>query len=82
MLGFYVYYIFQLGLSQQNVDKDRLSVEINALKHQYAKLRQRQKQAQIILSSKYNKFNVFSLSLSQCLTNFQVLGICQMMKTI
>ncbi len=43
---------FQLGLSQQNADKDRLSVEINALKHQYAKLRQRQKQAHIILSSK------------------------------
>ena len=40
-----------LGPSQSNVDKDRLSVDISALKQQYSKLRQRQKQAQIILSS-------------------------------
>ena len=40
------------GPSQSNVDKDRLTVDISALKQQYSKLRQRQKQAQIILSSK------------------------------
>ena len=40
------------GPSGQNVDKERLSVDISALKKQYSKLRQRQKQAQIILSSK------------------------------
>ncbi len=39
------------GPSQQNVDRDRLSVDITALKQQYSKLRQRQKQAQIILTS-------------------------------
>lgn len=32
-------------------NKDRLSVDISALRKQYTKLRQRQKQAQIILTS-------------------------------
>ena len=40
------------GPSQQNVDRERLTVDISALKQQYSKLRQRQKQAQIILSCK------------------------------
>ena len=39
------------GPSQQNVDRERLTVDISALRKQYSKLRQRQKQAQIILSS-------------------------------
>jgi hypothetical protein len=34
------------------VDKERLSVDIHALKLQYARLRQRQKQAHIILTCK------------------------------
>ena len=38
------------GPSQQNVDKERLTVDISALKQQYRKLRQRQKQAHIILT--------------------------------
>ena len=38
------------GPSQQNVDKERLTVDISALKQQYSKLRQRQKQAHIILT--------------------------------
>ena len=41
-----------LGPSQQNVDKERLSVDISALRQQYKKLRQRQQQAQIILTCK------------------------------
>ena len=41
------------GPSQQNVDKERLTVDISALKQQYSKLRQRQKQAHIILTCKY-----------------------------
>ena len=48
----------QLGPSQSNVDKDRLTVDISALKQQYSKLRQRQKQAQIILSSEFFINNV------------------------
>ena len=40
------------GPSQQNVDRERLTVDISALRKQYSKLRQRQKQAQIILSCK------------------------------
>ena len=40
------------GPSQQNVDKERLTVDISALKQQYSKLRQRQKQAHIILTCK------------------------------
>lgn len=44
------------GPSGQNVDRERLTVDISALKQQYSKLRQRQKQAQIILSSEYMKF--------------------------
>eukprot|EP00095_Tigriopus_kingsejongensis_P001323 maker-scaffold249_size238305-snap-gene-1.10 protein:Tk01323 transcript:maker-scaffold249_size238305-snap-gene-1.10-mRNA-1 annotation:"PREDICTED: uncharacterized protein LOC410363 isoform X7" len=43
------------GPSQQNVDRERLTVDISALKQQYSKLRQRQKQAQIILSSAMTK---------------------------
>ena len=43
------------GPSQQNVDKERLTVDISAMKQQYNKLRQRQKQAHIILTS--NKIN-------------------------
>ena len=47
------------GPSQQNVDKERLTVDISALKQQYSKLRQRQKQAHIILTCNtkdyYNK---------------------------
>ena len=43
-----------LGPSQQNVDRERLTVDITALKKQYSKLRQRQKQAQIILTSEYS----------------------------
>jgi hypothetical protein len=38
------------GPSQQNVDKERLTVDISAMKQQYNKLRQRQKQAHIILT--------------------------------
>ena len=38
------------GPSQQNVDTERLTVDISALKQQYSKLRQRQKQAHIILT--------------------------------
>jgi hypothetical protein len=41
------------GPSQQNVDRERLTVDISALRKQYSKLRQRQKQAQIILSCKH-----------------------------
>ena len=33
------------------MDRERLTVDISALRKQYSKLRQRQKQAQIILSS-------------------------------
>jgi len=39
------------GPSFQNADKERLTVDIGALKQQYSKLRQRQKQAQVILTS-------------------------------
>ena len=42
------------GPSQQNVDKERLTVDISALKQQYSKLRQRQKQAHIILTCNSN----------------------------
>ena len=42
-----------LGPSQQNVDKERLTVDISALRQQYKKLRQRQQQAHIILACKY-----------------------------
>ena len=42
------------GPSQQNVDKERLTVDISALKQQYSKLRQRQKQAHIILTCNLN----------------------------
>ncbi|CAB4067435.1 TBC1 domain family member 30 [Lepeophtheirus salmonis] len=41
---------YNKGPSGQNVDKDRLSVDISALRKQYSKLRQRQKQAHIILT--------------------------------
>ena len=41
-----------VGPSQQNVDKERLTVDISALRQQYKKLRQRQTQAQIILTCK------------------------------
>ena len=40
------------GPSQQNVDKERLTVDISALRQQYRKLRQRQQQAHIILTCK------------------------------
>ena len=40
------------GPSQQNVDKERLTVDISALRQQYKKLRQRQEQAHIILACK------------------------------
>ena len=42
-----------MGPSQQNVDKERLTVDISALRQQYRKLRQRQQQAHIILTCKY-----------------------------
>ena len=42
------------GPSQQNVDKERLTVDISAMKQQYNKLRQRQKQAHIILTCNMN----------------------------
>ncbi len=48
-----------MGPSQQNVDRERLSVDIGALKQQYSKLRQRQKQAQIILTSESAIFDIF-----------------------
>ena len=41
-----------VGPSQSNVDKERLTVDISALRQQYKKLRQRQTQAQIILTCK------------------------------
>ena len=41
-----------VGPSNQNVDKERLTVDISALKQQYSKLRQRQKQAHIIFTCK------------------------------
>ena len=41
-----------IGPSQQNVDKERLTVDISALRQQYRKLRQRQQQAHIILTCK------------------------------
>ena len=41
-----------MGPSQQNVDKERLTVDISALRQQYRKLRQRQQQAHIILTRK------------------------------
>ena len=41
-----------MGPSQQNVDKERLTVDISALRQQYRKLRQRQQQAHIILTCK------------------------------
>jgi len=44
-----------MGPSQQNVDKERLTVDISALRQQYKKLRQRQEQAHIILASAWNK---------------------------
>lgn len=43
-----------MGPSQQNVDKERLTVDISALRQQYKKLRQRQQQAQIILTCKFH----------------------------
>lgn len=43
------------GHSPINADKDRLNVDITALKQQYSKLRQRQKQAQIILTTAWTK---------------------------
>uniref|UniRef100_A0A0K2TK87 TBC1 domain family member 30 n=1 Tax=Lepeophtheirus salmonis TaxID=72036 RepID=A0A0K2TK87_LEPSM len=46
---------YNKGPSGQNVDKDRLSVDISALRKQYSKLRQRQKQAHIILTSAWSK---------------------------
>ena len=45
-----------VGPSQQNVDKERLTVDISALRQQYKKLRQRQTQAQIILTCKLKFF--------------------------
>ena len=36
---------------------ERMSLDINQLKQQYKKLRQRQKQAHIILAGKYNFFS-------------------------
>ena len=44
-----------MGPSQQNVDKERLTVDISALRQQYKKLRQRQEQAHIILACKYKQ---------------------------
>ncbi len=41
--------------SRRVSDKDKLNVDITALKQQYSKLRQRQKQAQIILSTAWTK---------------------------
>ena len=38
------------GPSNQDVDKERLTVDISALRQQYSKLRQRQKQAHIIFT--------------------------------
>ena len=49
------------GPSQQNVDKERLTVDISAMKQQYNKLRQRQKQAHIILTCNIN--NIYLLLL-------------------
>ena len=48
-----------VGPSQQNVDKERLTVDISALRQQYKKLRQRQTQAQIILTCKENFLDFF-----------------------
>ena len=48
-----------VGPSQQNVDKERLTVDISALRQQYKKLRQRQTQAQIILTCKQNFLDFF-----------------------
>ena len=45
-----------MGPSQQNVDKERLTVDISALRQQYRKLRQRQQQAHIILTCKSTFF--------------------------
>ena len=47
------------GPSQQNVDKERLTVDISALRQQYRKLRQRQQQAHIILTCKDTQFTPF-----------------------
>lgn len=44
------------GPSQQNVDKERLTVDISALKQQYRKLRQRQQQAHIILTCESSSY--------------------------
>ena len=41
------------GPSNQNVDKERLTVDISALRQQYSKLRQRQKQAHIIFTCEF-----------------------------
>ena len=51
-----------VGPSQQNVDKERLTVDISALRQQYKKLRQRQTQAQIILTCKLKFFFVSNQS--------------------
>lgn len=51
----------QQGPSQQNVDKERLTVDISALRQQYKKLRQRQQQAHIILSSAWNKNGILGV---------------------
>ena len=39
-------------LSANNVDQQRMTLDISLLKKQYAKLKERQKQAQIILTGK------------------------------
>ena len=58
-----------VGPSQQNVDKERLTVDISALRQQYKKLRQRQTQAQIILTCKTtSKMSSIFLVKSKCHT--------------
>ena len=48
------------GPSNQNVDKERLTVDISALRQQYSKLRQRQKQAHIIFTCKGPRWSMIS----------------------
>jgi len=49
--------------SPATADRDRLALDISALKQQYAKLRERQRQAHIILTGKKSLYNMVN-----CLT--------------
>ncbi|XP_063980248.1 uncharacterized protein LOC135164114 isoform X2 [Diachasmimorpha longicaudata] len=56
----------------QGADKDRLALDISTLKHQYAKLRERQRQAHIILSAACARQSMVTPATSQAMNHLLV----------